>query len=344
MAVALAVCLFFLIRWQLRPLNRARDTISRVAENFDLTLRLNNDSKDEIGQISQSFDYMMGKLQNAFRTIAQRVEKAADAVESVNTALGQVTQGSSSQTSSTSAMAASIEEMTVSINTVAASASDALAMARKAGDMSEEGDGIIEKTRGEMSAIARIVTEASGVIAVLDEESRQITSVVKVIKEVADQTNLLALNAAIEAARAGEQGRGFAVVADEVRKLAERTAQSTGDINNIISKIQASAGEAVEEMNRVEKQVESGQAMATDAGKRMRAIREEAGKVSTAVTEISAALNEQSQASHDVAQHVESIARMTDQNNAAAGEAESNARRMRELAGEVGNTLKQFKV
>jgi methyl-accepting chemotaxis protein len=344
MVVVLVICLFFLIRWQLRPLNRARNMISRVAENFDLTLRLNNDSRDEIGQISQSFDYMMGKFQSAFRMIAQQVEKVGDAVESVNTAAEQVVQGSTSQSSSTSAMAASIEEMTVSINTVAASASDAQAMAQKAGDLSEDGDGIIGKTRGEMGAIAQIVDRASRVIAALGDGSHQITNVVKVIKEVADQTNLLALNAAIEAARAGEQGRGFAVVADEVRKLAERTAQSTGDISKMIGKIQASATEAVEEMDRVEKQVESGQTMAQEAGERMRAIREETNKVSTAVTEISAALNEQSRASQDVAQHVESIARMTDQNNAAVGEAESNVKRLRELAGEVGKTLSQFKV
>jgi methyl-accepting chemotaxis protein len=134
------------------------------------------------------------------------------------------------------------------------------------------------------------------------------------------------------------------VVADEVRKLAERTAQSTGDISTMIGKIQVSAKEAVEEMDRVVKQVESGQSLAQDAGERMVAIREEANKVSEAVTEISNALKEQSQASQDIAKHVESIAQMTDENNAAAEEAASSARDLDRLADEVSGTLGQFKV
>jgi methyl-accepting chemotaxis protein len=241
-------------------------------------------------------------------------------------------------------MAASVEEMTVSINTVASSAGDAQSMAERAGEVSNEGGQIIERTAAEMGAIAQTVAQASNVIQALGSDSQQISSVVQVIKEVADQTNLLALNAAIEAARAGEQGRGFAVVADEVRKLAERTAQSTGDISAMIGKIQVSAKEAVDEMGRVVKQVESGKALAQNAGERMAEIREEAGKVSNAVTEISNALKEQSQASQDIAKHVESIAQMTDENSAAAEETASGAQRLNQLADDVSSTLAKFKV
>jgi methyl-accepting chemotaxis protein len=195
-----------------------------------------------------------------------------------------------------------------------------------------------------MTTIAQSVGEASKVIEVLGENSKEISNVVQVIREVADQTNLLALNAAIEAARAGEQGRGFAVVADEVRKLAERTAQSTGDISTMIGKIQVSANEAVEQMQKVVEQVESGQQLAQEAGKRILSIRDETGKVSDAMTEISNALKEQGEASNDIAKHVESIAQITDENNAAAEETSSNAQRLDELAKNVQDTIGQFKV
>jgi methyl-accepting chemotaxis protein len=327
-----------------KPVERVRDIVQRVERDNDLRLKVDYHSSDEIGEMVTAFNAMMARLQTSLTDVQKRVHDVNGAVESLNTAAQQVAASSASQSSSTSAMAASVEEMTVSINTVANSAGDAQAMAQHAGEVSDEGGQIIEHTTAEMSAIAKTVAQASSVIQALGNESQQISSVVQVIKEVADQTNLLALNAAIEAARAGEQGRGFAVVADEVRKLAERTAQSTGDIGTMIGKIQESAKEAVGEMARVVKQVESGQSLAQTAGERMASIREEANKVSEAVTEISNALKEQSQASQDIARHVESIAQMTDQNNAAAEETASSAQRLNHLAEAVGATLSQFKV
>ncbi|MDR2261424.1 MAG: methyl-accepting chemotaxis protein [Azoarcus sp.] len=328
----------------IRPLEVAKNTVSLVAENLDLTLRLDNKSKDEIGELSQSFDYMMGKLQLAFQTIQNQIAEVVKTVEAVAAGAGEVAQSSASQNASASSMAASIEEMSVSINTVSSSASEAQAMAQAAGDISGQGSQIIERTCSEIATIAQIVSNAASVIKNLGEESHQITNVVNVIKEVADQTNLLALNAAIEAARAGEQGRGFAVVADEVRKLAERTAQSTVDISSMVNKIQVSANESVAEMEKVVKQVEAGQSLAQDAGERMKTIRVEAAKVSSAVTEISEALKEQSQASHDVARHVESIAQMTDENNAVAEEAAASTKRLDRLASEVNAAISHFKV
>ncbi|MDR0736175.1 MAG: methyl-accepting chemotaxis protein [Zoogloeaceae bacterium] len=345
--LAIAGVVFFgitTLKAVVKPVEQVRDVVQRVERENDLRLTVDYRSGDEIGEMVTAFNAMMKRLQASFQDIANRVREVNESVNNFSTAAQQVAASSASQSSSTSAMAASVEEMTVSINTVSNSAGDAQSIAQHAGETASEGGQIIERTAAEMGSIAESVTQASKVIQALGEESEQISSVVQVIKEVADQTNLLALNAAIEAARAGEQGRGFAVVADEVRKLAERTAQSTGDIGTMIGKIQVAAKEAVNEMDRVVKQVDEGRVLARQADERIHAIHNEASKVSDAVTEISNALKEQSQASQDIAKHVESIAQMTDENNAAAEEAASGAQRLDQLAQEVAATLEQFKV
>ncbi|MDR3352826.1 MAG: methyl-accepting chemotaxis protein [Zoogloeaceae bacterium] len=332
------------LRSVMNPIEETRSAMLRIAAENNLCLRVNYQARNEVGEMVTAFNGMMTKLQQSLNTIQSRMVDVHSAVESLSTAAQQVATSSANQSSSTAAMAASIEEMTVSISTVSNSASDAQNVTHTAEEVSGQGCAIIEKTTAEMGMIAQTVDQASKVIQALGSESQQISSVVQVIKEVADQTNLLALNAAIEAARAGEQGRGFAVVADEVRKLAERTAQSTGDISTMIGKMQVSANEAVAEMARVVEQVESGQSLAKNAGQHIQEIRAGASKVFQAVAEISEALKEQSSASQDIARHMESIAQMTDENNAAAEETAVGAQRLDQLAREVTQTVGLFKV
>ncbi|MDR1062704.1 MAG: methyl-accepting chemotaxis protein [Azoarcus sp.] len=328
----------------IQPVEKIRDLLVRVARDHDFTLQANYRANDEIGEMTLAFDSMLGSLRDSFQSIQSKMREVRSGVDALTTSARQVADSSAQQSSSSSAMAASVEEMTVSINTVSDSADEARTIAQEAGATANQGGAIIEQTVNEMVMIAKAVGQASGAIDSLGRESEQISSVVQVIKEVADQTNLLALNAAIEAARAGEQGRGFAVVADEVRKLAERTTQSTGDISSIVSKIQTSSKEAVSEMEQMVKQVESGQTLAHEAGERIQSILEGANKVVKAVSEISNALKEQSSASHDIARHVESVAQMTDQNSAAAGDTASGAHHLGQLAKEVDEIVEQFKV
>lgn len=327
------------------PLERLSHSLAQIAEGEgDLTRRLAVERQDEIGKTSEIFNAFMDKLQSVVRDVKTSAEKVMVTAKQLAFASQDVTKSSDRQSEATAAMAAAIEEITVSIANVADNAANAHEMASEAGVLSCEGANAVRGAVGEMNKISASVGHSKQMIRDLDEKSNQISNIVSVIKDIADQTNLLALNAAIEAARAGEQGRGFAVVADEVRKLAERTTASTQEIAKMIEAIQQSTQSSVQGMELSSGQVQEGVQMAARSGDSMTRIEASTGKVQDAVNEISSALREQSSAANQLAQEVERIAQMTEKNGLSAKESSQAASHLEGMASTLKISVDRFKV
>lgn len=341
-----AIAMALLMREILRRLGGEPLEMLAAAQRIaggDLTVRLdvtNGDTDSLLVTIMQ----MQTRLHQTIMQSRDAAEQVSEAARGLATNSHQVSQGSIRQSEAAASMAASVEQVTVSINHVADSAASARGLAKEAGSRSTEGKELVQDTIAGINKIADAVTCSSTVIQALGDQSTRISSIVNVIKEIADQTNLLALNAAIEAARAGEQGRGFAVVADEVRKLAERTSSSTREIATMIDAIQQGTQDAVRGMEEGRIQVGQGIQRAAKTGESMTRIHTGTQQVLSAVEEISLALREQSTASTSIAQDVEKIAQMTEENSAAVNEVSRSANRLEQLAMALKGTVDQFKV
>ena len=320
----------------------ATEITHRIAYgDLSTDVRLNPGDKTSLLAGMKDMQESLRKLISDITGSAGRLESAAGdllrASEEVGVRAGQ-------QSESAAAMAAVVEEMTVSIDQVAQNAKDAHGISQDAGDVSERGTQIIQNAADEMLKISDAVRASSGIIEELGQQSDQITSIVNTIREIADQTNLLALNAAIEAARAGEQGRGFAVVADEVRKLAERTSLSTTEIADMVGKIQSGTRNAVSSMETGVKQASKGVELANEAGRSIVTIRDGAMRVVSVVNDISSSIREQSGASSDIARNIEQIAQASEGSAQAAQKTISAARHLQELSASLHTAAGRFKL
>ncbi len=273
----------------------------------DLGVSIKSDSDDNIGKLLSGFNNAVGNIRDLVKTLKQAIINISEMTDRLSATVHQLATGSQEQSSQIFDVAGAIEEMTNTIHSTSQSANLAANNSKKAGDLALKGGNIITQTVEGMNKIANVVAKAETTIKALGNSSQQIGEIIQVINDIADQTNLLALNAAIEAARAGEQGRGFAVVADEVRKLAERTTKATKEIASMIKTIQKDTEFAVESITEGAKEVVNGKEKADEAGKSLVEIIEATKDVSDNINIVATSSHEQSATSDAISQNIDTI-------------------------------------
>ncbi len=347
-SIALGVCLgavaTLLVRQMFeRPLTDLASTIRQMHADGDLSRRAPV-SQGQVGHVATHFNELISSFQGIVGKVifdAQRVYEAAGLVSSH---AEQVADGSSSQQNAAESMVSAIEQMTAGVGAVAEHANQTASNAQVARELSVQGAQVVTSASQEIERIARSVEDSARVITALGARSEAISGIVKVIREIADQTNLLALNAAIEAARAGEQGRGFAVVADEVRKLAERTSTATTEIAGMITAIQAETQTAIASIDAGSAQAHAGAELARKAAGSLEQINQGAQQTMEKVDAIAGAIAAHSREADQIVHHVHSIMDMVASNTSGAREALDEAKSLSGLAVNLKEINRVFKL
>jgi methyl-accepting chemotaxis protein len=319
-------------------------TIQMNIDNADLNTQLDISRDDEMGQLQISFNKFVSSLRDTLLQVSETATSVASASAQISSSTEEMAAGAQEQTTQSEEVARAVEQMAKSISINSENAGEAAQIAEQAKVAAEQGGKVVLDTVTEMKQIANVVRESAGTIQNLGKSSDQIGEIIGVIEHIADQTNLLALNAAIEAARAGEQGRGFAVVADEVRKLAEQTTKATKQIAGMIQQIQADSHGAVRSMANATKQVDEGIILADKAGISLHDIVQISQKVTHMVSQIAVANEEQSSTSEQISKNMESIASVTQQTASGTQQIARAAEDLNRLTETLQHLVNQFRL
>ncbi len=336
--------LFIYIPLTRRDLDRVLHWLEKVLSSGKLKKEIDSPRRDVIGEIGRKANTLVTSVQASIQGIAIIAEEVATATKQVHVGVKISYESALKQNEATASSAAAIEEVTVSIGEVASHAKSTVDTATYAGEVSRQGALVTQNATRAIISLADTVRQSAEQVELLGQRSDAISRITGVIKDIAEQTNLLALNAAIEAARAGEAGRGFAVVADEVRKLAERTTQATKEIGQMTETIQTETQHAVQGMRSGALQVAEGVNLVNEAEETLRQINLEMTKTTEMVNGISHASHEQQSAMIELAQNVERVSNMTAQNVEVVNQTASTVNHLKAVAKRMRKVLTQYGV
>lgn len=344
LVVGLSV-MFVIISIVGRGLHRTISMMENIsAGDGDLTQRLPVKGKDELSQLAVAFNQFVDKIHHVVSLVSSATMQVGAASEELSANSEESHRQVINTQSETDQVATAMNEMTATAQEVARNAAQAAESASKADEASGVGRQVVDKTLASINALAQEVESATEVIHRLEADSEGIGKVLDVIRGIAEQTNLLALNAAIEAARAGEQGRGFAVVADEVRTLAQRTQESTREIQDMIERLQAGATDAVGVMDRGRSQAQASVEQAAGAGESLRAINESVGSISEMNAQIASAADEQTAVAEEINRNIVNISNGVSQTTQSAQQTADASEELARLAADLQALVGQFKL
>lgn len=336
---------FIVMSGIVKPLKNLNCMLRDIAEGEgDLTLRLETDRSDEIGMVCSNFNIFVEKIHSIIAQCSNTTALVTTSAVQLHSTADQIATAAEEVACQSTTVATSSEEMSATSNDISHNCTLASEAAVRATDTAREGAEIVQKTLVGMQNIAERVRESAHTVESLGSRSDQIGAIVGTIEDIADQTNLLALNAAIEAARAGEQGRGFAVVADEVRALAERTTRATKEIGTMIKGIQQETGAAVQTMENGVQEVEWGMESSRRSGEALQMIVDAINEVTMQVHQIATAAEEQTAVTGEISSNIHQITDVVQETASGAHQTSSAASHLSQLASELQATVGRFKL